>query len=268
MSRSSINWTDFTFNPWEGCTRQSAGCQLCYAEGIDNRKLHATEIHWGPGAPRRTHPKTYWRQATTWNRAAGRSGELCFVFCASMADWADKEAPKGELDRLWDTIRDTPNLTWQLLTKRANWIERSLPADWNDGYPNVWLGVSAENKRDGLPRIDILRSIPAVVRFVSFEPLLEDLGKVNLRGIHWAIIGGESGACKKVRSLDVQWARNLLTQCADQKVSGWMKQLGTRPIENGEELTVRGLNGRRSKHAGEFEQWPLSLSDLKIRKLP
>jgi protein gp37 len=135
-------------------------------------------------------------------------------------------------------------------------------------YPNVWLGVSVENRSQGLPRLDYLREIPAVVRFISFEPLLEDLGDVNLNGIHWAIICGEKGAIKKVRSMDVQWARNLIAQCKERGVSVWIKQLGSRPMLGGKEIIVRDSNGRRSKHAEDLKRWPASLRDLKIRGLP
>jgi hypothetical protein len=111
-----------------------------------------------------------------------------------MDDWADDEAPAGQRDRLWKLIRQTPHADWLLLTKRANNIKKYLPTCWGTGYPNVWLGVSVENRKHGLPRLDFLRTIPATVRLASIEPLLEDLGTVDLTGINWAIIGGESGS--------------------------------------------------------------------------
>jgi hypothetical protein len=177
-----------------------------------------------------------------------------------LCDWADAEAPEGTLTRLWDLIQATPNLDWLLLTKRPSRILSLLPEDWNDGYSNVWLGVSVENRSHGLDRIDSLRDIPAVRRFVSFEPLLEDLGEIDLTGISWAIIGGESGA--NARAFRVEWAESILRQCREQGTAPWIKQLGANPEYLATALPLPDLNGE------DWGQWPAHLDHLKVRELP
>jgi protein gp37 len=266
MRNSVINWTDHTFNPWQGCTRVSPGCKNCYAEALDKRNLHSTGSHWGPGVPRKTMSDRYWCQPLTWNRKAAAAGERQRVFCASMADVFDDEAPEGQRDRLWQLIRQTPNLDWLLLTKRPQNSQKYLPADWRNGYHNVWLGVSVENRQHGIPRIDLLRQIPAVVRFLSVEPLLEDLGALDLRGIHWTIIGGESGT--GARPFDTEWAESILEQCRTQDVRVWVKQLGRKPVRRGTDLIILGQNGRPSGHADKFGDWPEELAHLCVRELP
>lgn len=266
MKRSRINWTDHTFNPWQGCTKVSPGCKNCYAEVIDKRNLHGTGPHWGPGVPRKTMSNSNWTQPLMWNRKAVAVGERHRVFCASMADVFDDEAPEGQRERLWQLIRQTPNLDWLLLTKRPLNILKYLPADWRNGYHNVWLGATVENRQNGIPRIDVLREIPAVVRFLSIEPLLEDLGALDLRGVHWAIIGGESG--NGARRFDTEWAESIIEQCRTQNVRVWVKQLGRKPVRSGTDLIIFGQNGRRSGHADEFENWPKELAHLRVRELP
>ncbi len=266
MEKTKINWATSTFNPWHGCTRVSSGCDHCYAEREDGRKLFSDETHWGKGVPRKAMAETYWKQPFTWERKAAREGTRPRVFCASMADWADSEAPQGARQRLWQTIGQTPHLDWLLLTKRPGNIRRFLPADWGDGYPNVWLGVTTENRKQGLPRISVLRTIPATVRFVSFEPLLEDLGQLDLTGIHWAITGGETGP--KARVMDTQWARSIITQCREQQVAVWVKQLGRRPVESGVELRLMKEDGRRDYKGDNPTLWPKELICLSVRCLP
>lgn len=264
MKHSAINWTDHTFNPWIGCSKVSPGCDNCYAEALDRRKLHDVVTHWGPGVPRKIMSDDYWQSPLQWNKRAAVGGERYRVFCASMADVFDKEAPAGQRERLWALVRQTPSLDWLLLTKRP--IPKYLPDDWGNGYPNVWLGCSVENRKHGLPRIDRLRKIPAAVRFLSIEPLLEDLGQIDLAGIHWVIIGGESGG--GARPFDIEWAASVIEQCQQQNVPVWVKQLGRNPVNNGTEFVIIGQDGRRSGHADTFQDWPEELSHLRIRDLP
>lgn len=132
-------------------------------------------------------------------------------------------------DRLFGTALATPNLDWLLLTKRISDVEGMVPAAWSlDGWPsNVWLGTTVEDRKHGLPRIDVLRRIPAPVRFLSIEPLLEDLGEIDLTGIHWVIVGGESGP--NARPFNLAWARSLIRQCREQGARCFFKQAGSRP---------------------------------------
>ena len=263
MENSGISWTDNTFNPWVGCTKVSAGCDHCYAESQSRWTGFAK---WGPGAVRRVTGDANWLNPIKWNRRAQEIGTRTKVFCASMADVFDGEALTDARERLWDLIRVTPFLEWQLLTKRPTNIDRFLPKDWGDGYPNVWLGVSAENREFALRRISVLQSIPAAIRFVSAEPLLDDLGELDLQGIDWMIIGGESG--RGARPFDVAWADRLIEQSKLQGVKVFVKQLGRKPVFDGKELVVLNSEGRRDGHAGEPELWPEQLKPLVLRQFP
>ena len=136
--QTGISWTDHTFNPWIGCTAVSAACDHCYAETLAKR------YGWDFAARRRTSENN-WRNPRRWNRAAERDGVRRRVFCASLADVFDNQVPPEWRADLWDLIRACPSLDWQLLTKRPQNIARMLPDDWGDGWPNVWLGTTAEN---------------------------------------------------------------------------------------------------------------------------
>lgn len=239
---TEISWTDSTFNPWQGCARVGQGCDHCYAEALDRRV--GGGIHWGVGAPRKMQSADYWRRPLRWQKKAAETGIRRKVFCGSMCDWADKETPDGQRERLWDLIRSTPDLDWQLLTKRASNIKKYLPPDWGSGYHNVWLGVTVENRRQGLRRMEMLREIPARIRFLSLEPLLEDLGDIDLSSVHWVIVGGESGS--KARSMETAWVENVRRQCLEQGVPFFFKQWGGRVGKGGCELL--GL---------EVKNWPV-----------
>lgn len=223
-----ILWTNHTFNPWIGCARIAPGCDHCYAAAQAAR--YGWDV-WGPHATYRVTSDEYWKQPVRWNRRAEKSGKRARVFCASMADVFDNHGLADVRARLWEMIRVTPMLDWQLLTKRPGNIERYLPTDWGKGYPNVWLGATCENRRHGLPRVDVLREIPARVRFLSCEPLLEDLGEIDLRRIHWLIAGGESGT--NARRMDAQWVWSLRRQCAAQNVAFFFKQWGGKTADAG-----------------------------------
>ncbi|WP_052465120.1 DUF5131 family protein [Geoalkalibacter subterraneus] len=237
---TEIAWTDSTFNPWWGCSKVGAGCDHCYAESLDKR---TGGDHWGPDKTPRTMSGDNWRKPRRWQKQAEANGERRRVFCGSMCDWADTNAPDGERDRLWNLIRETPSLDWQLLTKRASRISDCLPEDWGAGYPNVWIGVTVENRKHGLPRIERLRGVQARVRFLSVEPLLEDLGPLNLGGIHWVIVGGESGPL--ARPMRPEWVANIRAQCEAQGVPFFFKQWGGRRDKGG--CVVFG---------DEIKQWP------------
>ena len=185
-----------------------------------------------------------WRKPVRWNRIAEATGVRHRVFCGSMCDWADKNAPAGQRAKLLELIRATPALDWQLLTKRAPNIARSLPADWGAGYENVWLGVTVENRKHGLPRIEHLRRVTANVRFLSIEPLLEDLGEIDLTDIHWVIVGGESGP--KARPMKPEWVERVKHQAGEAGAAFFFKQWGGRRIDKGGCL----IDG------GAMKQWP------------
>ena len=141
----------------------------------------------------------------------------------SMSDLFHEKIPFDYLDRIMEVIKKTPQHKYQILTKRQ---KRMFEYCQNKKLPkNIWLGVTVENIKQGLPRIEVLKEIDAEIRFLSIEPLLEDLGKVNFQGIHWAIVGGESGA--KARPMKKEWVLNIKEQCNKQKIAFFFKQWGT-----------------------------------------
>lgn len=232
--KTIIAWTDHTWNLAWGCEKISPGCMNCYADNLSRRYGHDV---WGKNKPRRTFGPKHWDEPVKWDRSARTEGRRKRVFCSSMTDYLLEDPTiDRERERLWDLIRRTPYLDWQLLTKRSSRIASCLPDDWSDGYPNVWLGVSVEDRKHGLPRIDDLREIPASVRFLSAEPLLEDLGVIDLTGIDWVIVGGESGA--RYRLMDHAWARSIRDQCAESGTAFFFKQSSAYRTEMG--ITLDG----------------------------
>lgn len=245
---SKIGWTDDTFNPWIGCTRVSPGCAHCYAEAYANRW---DVVKWGKGQPRRLTSDANWAKPCKWNREAEAAGRRRRVFCASLADVFDAEVPTEWRDRLWALIKATPWLDWLLLTKRPeNILLGMLPPDWGEGWANVWLGTTTENQSMADERVSLLLQVPARIRFLSVEPMLE---YVNLRRvtpdtdelgvgydalagalcgnrepggprISWVICGGESG--HGARPMRLEWARSLRDQCRDAGTAFFFKQLG------------------------------------------
>src|SRR5690348_6382330 len=210
-ANSKIEWTSHTFNPWWGCTRVSPGCAHCYAETLAHR--YGQDV-WGKGKARRMASEKVWAEPIKWNAAAIKAGERHRVFCASMADVFDAEAPAGARERLWALIRATPALDWLLLTKRPENIPDMLPPDWGRGYANVWLGFSAENQAMLDKRIQEADKVEAAIWFISYEPALGplDFHPAQLAGIDWVIFGGESGP--GARPALASWARDVRDQCA------------------------------------------------------
>lgn len=170
MDGTKIEWTDATFNIAWGCAKISAGCKNCYADSLSHR--YGINV-WGLGAPRRTFGAKHWNEPRRWNARAEKEGRRKRVFCSSMCDvFEDHPTIDAERDKLWSLIRETPCLDWQILTKRPDRFAVGLPLDWGDGYPNVWLGISAEDQETVDERIPLLLQTPAAIRFVSYEPAL------------------------------------------------------------------------------------------------
>jgi protein gp37 len=219
---TNISWTDSTFNPWIGCTAVSEGCDHCYAEALDHRW---GGDHWGKGKQRRVTVDSYWTQPLKWDATAARLGITTKVFCASLADVMDDEAPKGQRERLWHLIDSTPNLIWQLLTKRPQRYDRHLP--YRFVHDNVWLGASTENQKNYDLRWPYLRNVAedrGLTTFVSYEPAVGPLTLMNGTGVpDWLICGGESGHGR--REMDQKWAENIQKECREQSVKFFMKQM-------------------------------------------
>lgn len=233
---TGIGWTHHTFNPWWGCTEISPGCDNCYARDWAAFTGHQV---WGKGAPRRFFGEAHWNEPLKWDQKAREAGERRRVFCASMADVGEVNK---ELDpwrtKLWSLIRKTEWLDWLVLTKRPGpLVERYLPDDWGDGWPNVWLMTTVESN-DYRWRIEKILAAPAVVHGLSIEP---QIGPVDLEGyltrspykrrhrIDWVIVGGESGGAD-VRPFQVEWARDIIAVCRRYHVKVFVKQLGARPF--------------------------------------
>lgn len=269
MGMTNIEWTStlmpdgtsipgYSFNPWWGCVRVSPACEHCYAETWAKR----FGVEWGVKAERRPASEKVWASPLRWNKAAQKAGVRARVFCASMADvFEDRRDLDVHRQRLFDIIAITPWLDWQLLTKRPEAVMRLVPEAWNFyGWPkNVWIGTTVEDQRRADERIPHLLAIPAVVRFLSCEPLLglvdlspwmdrmkrlsyRQIGLAPLgafchhvgcpeeapcpehQGINWVIGGGESG--NGARPPHPAWARSLRDQCAAAGVPFFWKQWG------------------------------------------
>lgn len=269
-AQTTIAWTDRTFNPWWGCEKVSAGCTNCYAEAFAKRVGNRV---WGKGVPRRFFGEKHWREPVTWNYAAIEAGVRLRVFCASMADvFEDAPELESQRRRLWGTIEATPNLDWQLLTKRPENIAAMYP--WADvSRENVWLGTSVEDQAAAnrrLPDVIDCTARPGV-RFLSCEPLL---GPVDLSValahppvVNWVIVGGESGP--KARPCDVAWIRSIVAQCKAAGVACFVKQLGARPRErlDGVEdpLVERHRFRFRDAKGSDPAEWP---ADLRVQEFP
>ena len=219
---SRIEWTNHTFNPWWGCVKVSPACKHCYAESWSKR---VGQDVWGVGSPRRFFGEKHWSEPLRWNADAQKSGRRARVFCASMADvFEDRRDLDPWRKRLWQLIAATPWLDWLLLTKRPEAVMRLAP--WKTDWPeNVWMGTTVEDQRRAGERLPVLEAIPAVVRFISAEPLL---GAVDLtpwlHSLDWVITGGESGP--KARPSSPSWFLSLMNQCMAADVAFHFKQWG------------------------------------------
>ncbi len=222
MQDSLIGWCDCTQNFFQGCHKVSPGCANCYMFTLLRRYGKEPNVVFRSADAMFYAPLKWERQMAAGTYRGQHHGSTLLVFTCSLSDFFIEEADPWRAE-IWEIIRQTPHLTYQILTKRPELIADRLPSDWGEGYPNVWLGVSVENQR-WRSRLDILRELPAVVRFASFEPLLQDLGDLTpwLPALHWAIVGGESGP--GYRPMDVAWLERVVQQCVAGGVPVWVKQ--------------------------------------------
>jgi protein gp37 len=211
---SRIEWTEQTWNPAVGCTKISQGCKFCYAETMAKRLKAMRAPGYENGFALRLLPERL--------EDPIKRKKPTIYFVNSMSDLFHEKIPDDYIDKVFDVIRRTPHHTYQILTKRAARMARYFKT--RSVPNNAWLGVSVENKKQGVPRIDHLRAVPARIRFLSVEPLLEDVGQLNLTDIHWVIVGGESGP--KARPMKPEWAESVRRQCKAQKVAFFFKQWG------------------------------------------
>lgn len=253
--QTAIEWTDATWNPWYGCSKVSPGCAHCY--------MFRDQTRYGRDPEIVTRSKTKFTEPLRWKE--GRR-----VFTCSWSDWFHESADAWR-DEAWDIIRRTPQHTYQILTKRPERMADHLPANWGEGYRNVWLGVSVENQR-WTARIPELLAVPAAVRFLSCEPLLGplDIGRYlagwdsqsahvcggdeercwrqcpveeqyQTERVDWVIVGGESGP--DARAMHEVWAKDIQAQCEANGVAFFLKQLGGATNPRAHDLAV--LDGKR-----------------------
>jgi len=213
---------EFSFNFGIGCHRLSEGCKNCYMFLAQSRR--------GIDPENAGRCITTWGKPIKWQREAEKAGEYKSVFACSFSDFFLPEADEWRNDA-WALIRQTPNLIWQIASKRTHLIADRLPADWGDGYKNVWLGTGAELKKY-LPRLDALRKIPCVLRWLDFSPMLEDLMPdlaEHIDGFGWVNAAGETG-CGLVepRPFNLQWARNVRDLCKEKGIPFRFSAVGGR----------------------------------------
>lgn len=242
MAETQIEWTDATWNPVAGCSVKSAGCKNCYAMQMAKR-LEAMGVDKYEGLIRKD------RQRPVWNGVVKEDKESLDIpykwrksrkiFVNSMSDLFHEKVSEGFIRDVWKVMEETPQHNYQILTKRPERMLEVLKNKIGRVLPNVWLGTSVEND-DVLLRIDFLRKTPAAIRFISFEPLIGSVGKVNLRGIHWAIVGGESGA--NARPIKEEWIDEIHAQCSKYDTAFFFKQWGTWGKDN--KKRSKKANGR------------------------
>lgn len=255
--KTGIAWTDSTFNPWMGCTKVGPGCDHCYAEALMDKRWH--KVQWGPGGERKRTSAANWKQPLLWEREheafALMHDRRRRVFCASLADVFDNEAPAAWRAELFALIGLAPHLDWLLLTKRIGNVPKMLeqPGMPNGGLPsNVWLGATVVNQEEADRDIPKLLAVPASVRFLSVEPMLGaiDLGYMRdwrrdgPRVVDWVIVGGESG--HGARPIQLGWVESLRRQCELQGVAFFFKQWGG----------ATAAAGGCELAGAEFKEWP------------
>jgi protein gp37 len=215
---SKIEWTDATWNPMRGCTKISPGCAHCYAETFAERFRGVAGHPYEYGFDLRLVPQKL-ADPLRWSKPR-------MIFVNSMSDLFHEEVPNDYIAAVARIMLAANWHTYQVLTKRSDRMRDMLETMLPDAAiaPHIWWGVSVENRQHGLPRLEQLRHAPAATRFLSVEPLLEDLGCIDLAGIHWVIVGGESGA--GARPLDPDWVRSIRDQCRTARIPFFFKQWG------------------------------------------
>lgn len=242
---TSIDWCDATTNFWVGCEKVSPGCKFCYMY-----RDFTTRYNRDPRKVVKTTPATF-NQPLKWK-------DPLFVFPNSLSDFFIEDADQWR-DEAWAVINRTPQHTYLILTKRIERVAQCLPAGWGKGWDNVWIGFSAEDQHHFDLRRHWLRKFEAVVKWVSIEPLLAPIRNLNLEGIDWAVIGGESGndnGAWRYRECEVEWISDIVSQCKQQDVPAFVKQLGTH-LYHKMELSHR--------HGNLPAEWP---EEIRVRDYP
>ena len=230
--KSKIEWTDATWNPVRGCTKISPGCKHCYAEKFAERFRGVAGHPYEKGFDQRLVPEKL-NEPLGWKRPRR-------IFVNSMSDLFHADVPAAYIEKVAQVMAKADWHTYQVLTKRSHRMSEFLRGSLREiaQLRHIWWGVSVEDRKYGLPRIAPLQAAPAAVRFLSIEPLLEDLGEFDMAGISWAIVGGESGP--GARPMDASWVRGIRRQCKKSRVAFFFKQWGgVQKHRHGRELDGR-----------------------------
>jgi protein gp37 len=249
---SKIEWTDSTWNPVRGCTKVSPGCKHCYAEAFAERFRGVKGHPYEQGFDLRLVPEKL-TEPLLWSAPR-------MVFVNSMSDLFQEGVPDDYVIKVAKVMQSADWHTYQVLTKRSDRMRKLLNGklSFAANLPHIWWGVSMEDKRYGKPRLEDLRNSTATTRFLSVEPLLEDLGSLHLSGIHWVIVGGESGP--GARPLERAWVESLRSQCRKASIPFFFKQWGGVR----KKITGRKLNGRTYDELPEIRNRPQPPKDRRI----
>lgn len=257
MSETQIEWTDATWNPVAGCSIVSAGCTHCYAMEMA-RRLEAMDVAKYVGLTRRSGGRAIWNGVVREDENALviplRWRKSRKIFVNSMSDLFHESVSDAFILKVWQVMRETPHHHYQILTKRPERMAEFVSTLVRDVLPNVWLGTSIENA-EVVRRIDHLRAVPAVIRFLSFEPLIGPVGDVDLSGIHWAIVGGESG--RSARPIREEWIDEIHAQCEEHETAFFFKQWGTWGKDN--KRRSKKANGREYR-GKTWDEMPTAFS--------
>ncbi len=242
MAETQIEWTDATWNPVAGCSIVTAGCTNCYAMQMAGR-LQAMGVAKYDGLTRKSGRRRIWNGVVREDFAALTIPYAWHkprkIFVNSMSDLFHEAVTEDFIVNVWQVMRDTPRHNYQILTKRPERMAKVVSHTIRDILPNVWLGTSVENA-DVVDRIDHLRSVPAAIRFISFEPLIGPVGAVDLSHVQWAIVGGESGV--NARPIRENWIDEIYAQCDTYSTAFFFKQWGTWGKDN--KRRSKKANGR------------------------
>lgn len=259
MAETQIEWTDATWNPVAGCAIVSAGCTHCYAMEMA-RRLEAMGVPKYQGLVRRSGDRTIWNGVV---REDAEALEIPYgwrkprkIFVNSMSDLFHERVSDAFIIDVWRVMRETPHHHYQILTKRPERMAAVVSTLVKEVLPNVWLGTSIENG-DVVGRINDLRAVPAAIRFLSFEPLIGPVGAVDLSGIHWAIVGGESG--RSARPIREAWIDEIHERCARYETAFFFKQWGAWGKDN--KRRSKKANGREYR-GRTWDDMPSAFSSI------
>lgn len=260
MAETQIEWTDSTWNPVAGCSIISDGCKNCYAMEMAGR-LEAMHVEKYAGLTRKSGKRTVWNGVI---REDEKSLAIPYswkkprkIFVNSMSDLFHDDVSDEFILKVWNVMRETPRHSYQILTKRPERMKNILQTKIKDILPNVWIGTSVESA-DVLDRIDSLRDIPASIRFISFEPLINSVAGVDLKNIDWAIVGGESG--RSARPIKEEWIDEIYEQCLTSETAFFFKQWGAWGKDN--KKRSKKDNGREYR-GRTWDEMPITiLSEL------